>query len=169
MTTNEYGTVSADALAPSSKKVSSVERLGLRYGLYTALGLAAYFMLMALFGLSQNLWLRMFNFIIMGTGVLLTLRKLYSGAAKPDYYRGLAAGMITAVVGTISFAVFMTIYLSIDTAMMKVIKESIYHARFMNPFIISVGLCIEGILSGYIITFTAMQWYKEGRLKQLKS
>lgn len=46
---------------------------GIVYGLFAAAGLAVYFLLMRMLGLHDEYWLRVFNIVIVGTGLYMLL------------------------------------------------------------------------------------------------
>ncbi|MHC2991962.1 membrane protein, partial [Pontibacter sp. HJ8] len=51
-----------------------MEKIGLKYGIFTALSLIAYFLLMKLIGLERIIELRFLNGVIMAIGVTLAIR-----------------------------------------------------------------------------------------------
>ena len=77
------------------------------------------------------------------------------------YLEGFGIGMFTSLIGVITFAVFMLFYLTlIDPAFMDVIREKSMFGSYLNPFIASFTIVIEGLGSGLMITFTLMQYFK---------
>ena len=131
-------------------------------GILTCTFLIGYFFLMSAFKLQEVLALRAFNFFIMLGGVVWALH-LYSRSTddnKIDYFTGLKIGVRVIFTSVVPFAIFMALYLVYDGHLMYVIKENTGIGDYLNPLTIAGAICIEGIGSGMIISFMAMQYYK---------
>ncbi|MGK7389236.1 MAG: DUF4199 domain-containing protein [Candidatus Cyclobacteriaceae bacterium M2_1C_046] len=147
------------------KKDIKIERVAVKYGTITAVGFIAFFILMRLLGLAQILELRSLNFLILFAGIFLAIR--YESMKNPDfaYFTGLATGIATAGISLIIFCVFLAIYLDlIDPAFMQQIKEHEMFGHLLNPYIASVAILFEGALSGVLISFILMQYFKKSHL-----
>jgi hypothetical protein len=144
------------------KKSVSTERIGLLAGLLTSLGLVAYFMIMKAFGLAHIIELRFFNFVIMAVGICTGIVYLKNRTQEHEFYlKGLAEGMIITVVAVVSFAIFMTVYLTtVDRVLMHEISTRVPYTGTMDGMVIFVSIFMEGMASGAIITFAAMQYLK---------
>ena len=132
-------------------------------GILTCTCLIGYFFLMSAFKLQEVLALRAFNFFILLGGILWAFR-LYIKATeenKIDYFAGLKIGIRVVFTAVVPFAIFMAIYLVYDGHLMYVIKENTGIGDYLNPLTIAGAVCIEGLGSGMIITFIAMQYYKK--------
>lgn len=143
-----------------------MEKIGLKYGLITAAGLIVYFFLMKLLGLVHIVELRFLNGLIMAVGVVLAIRahKILLQGNLP-YFRGFGTGIIAAVVATVIFASFMVIYAKVGGgAFVEMLSAERYFgervASTPGVVIFSV-LMIEGIISGVMISFIAMQYFKQ--------
>ncbi|MBX0335449.1 DUF4199 domain-containing protein [Pontibacter sp. HSC-14F20] len=142
-----------------------MEKIGLKYGLFTALSLIGYFLLMKLIGLEHIIELRFLNGLIMAVGVTLAIRafkKMRQG--NIGYFEGLGAGIITSVLATVLFAVFMVVYIkAFDDRLLKVLAgEQFFGDRMaITPgIVIFMVLMLEGVISGFMVSFIAMQWFK---------
>ena len=142
-----------------------MEKIGLKYGLLTAAGLVAYFLLMKAIGLVHIVELRFLNGLIMAVGVVLAIRayKTMSGGSF-GYFKGIGTGMITAVTGTVLFGAFMVAYVKIAGGdLLEMLSTRHYFgdrvATTPGLVIFSV-LLLEGIISGFMISFIAMQYFK---------
>ena len=142
-----------------------MEKIGLKYGLLTAVGLIIYFLLMKLIGLSHIVELRFVNGIIMAIGVSLAIRghkKRVHGMI--GYFKGLGVGVITSVVATVLFAAFMLIFIkTVDQNLLDVLSADRYFGERMQVtpgIVIFSVLLLEGVISGFMISFIAMQWFK---------
>jgi hypothetical protein len=142
-----------------------MENIGLKYGLFTALALIGYFLLMKLLGLAHIIELRFLNGLIMATMVTLAIRA-YKHSRQGDigYFHGLGTGIITGALGTVIFATFMVVYIkAFDDALLQVLAGEQYFGERMaiTPgIVVFMVLMIEGIISGFMVAFIAMQWFK---------
>ena len=69
-----------------------------------------------------------------------------------DYFHAFTTGMATAAIGTLTFAVFLLVYLHIDKALMQSIAEQPL-GMYLDPYIASFMVSLEGIFSGLFVTF----------------
>jgi hypothetical protein len=147
----------------SEKSDLSVASLCNGVGLLTCACLVSYFFIMSAFKLQEVIELRGFNFVFILGGILLVLR-LYSKTVeedKIDYFVGLKIGIRVTFTAVILFAIFMALYLVYDDHLMTVIKTSTGVGDYLNPLTVAGAICIEGLSSGVIITFIAMQYFKK--------
>ena len=147
----------------SEKTELSISSLCNGAGLLTCAGLIGYFFLMTAFKLQEVLALRVFNFFILLIGIAWALH-FYRKANEEnfiDYFTGLKIGLRITLTAAISFSIFMALYLVYDNHLMYVIKESTGIGDYLNPLTIAGAVCIEGISSGFIITFIVMQYFKK--------
>lgn len=129
-------------------------RIPQSYGLRIALGLTVYFVVMNLAGLAHEVELRLLNLLILVTGVYLALKKFrQTHEDRLNYFRALATGVATAATGSLLFAMFMFLYMTIDESLMRAIIENEPMGRFMNPYIVSCIVALEGLFSGLLVTF----------------
>lgn len=144
------------------KKLISIERIGIIAGLLTALGLVAYFMVMKALNLADIIELRFFNFVIMAVGIITAIVYLKRRTQEHEFYlKGLGEGMITTVVAVVSFAIFITVYLTtLDKALMHEISTKVPYTGTLNGLTIFIAIFMEGMAGGAIITFSAMQYLK---------
>lgn len=146
----------------NSKPSNSIEKIGITTGLLIAVVLIAYFMVMKLFGLTDVLELRLFNTVFVAAGVIYGINKHQKSLSKDDelYFDGWAQGMYIVAVSTISFAFFMSIYISyFDIPLLKHIQTSKNLGEYINGFTIFIALLTEGFISGVVITFAAAQYF----------
>ena len=124
------------------------------YGTLIALALIAYFFLMYALGLIHVIELRLVNLLFLIAGVYFALRQYRrTHRGQMDYFRAFTTGMGTAAIGTLTFAVFILIYLHIDQNLMQVIAERQPLGFYLNPYIASFMVSLEGIFSGLFVTF----------------
>lgn len=131
-------------------------RPDIRYGLLITAGLIVYFMIMKFAGLVHVTELRIFNFFIMLGGLFLAYKKFHETDINRqfNYMKAITYGLSTASVGTLLFAVFVFIYVSfLDPALMDTIKEKGPLGEYLNPWVVSIIIGVEGILSGALASF----------------
>lgn len=136
--------------------------IGLRTGLVTSVALLAYFFIMKLFNLHLVLELRFFNVAILGVGVCAGIARLKREYIRGEYYlQGLAEGFFISVIATIPFALVISAYtLWVDHELLAHVAEIYSRNMYINALTIFTGLAAEGIASGTIIGFVAMQYFK---------
>jgi hypothetical protein len=140
----------------------TVESVGLKIGLLTSLALLGYFFIMKALGLSHIIELRIFNFLILGLGICYGIHKLKNELHEENFYlKGLMEGLLITVVALLPFAVFISFYLEyFDVELLKHIKSSLASGEYINGFSIFFVIGMEGMASGAIITYCAMQYFK---------
>ena len=140
-------------------KSPSLERTAELYGLFTAIGLILLFLFMKMIGLAQIVELRALNFFVMGAGIIFALRSFRKKSDHYNYLNGLALGLFVAIVGSILFAIFVFIYTSfLDPKFMDYIEATQPFGRYLNPYMVSVAIIIEGIGSGLILAFIVINY-----------
>lgn len=142
-------------------KKDSIEYNGLRGGAFIFIGLVAYFLIMNALDLEHNLELRAFNIIIMGAGVFLSIKAINGKNDDFDYFKGIGTGMLAAFSSSLAFAIFVFIYLMSNPEFLAEIKEVEPFGNYLNAFIISFIIVMEGSGSGFFLSYASMQWYKK--------
>lgn len=134
----------------------------IKYGVLVFLGLAIYFLLMESIGLVHNLNLRLFNAVIMFSGIFFLLRNFKKQQYdRPfSYLNGLGAGLLVTIIGTAAFALFMAIYLSVNPDFMTAIRENEPQGIYLNIPAMVMLILIEGIASGILFSYMSMQYLK---------
>lgn len=135
---------------------------GISYGIFTALALIAYFLLMKLFGLETQFWLRVFNVFIVGGAIYMLLnRRIRRDHDAVGYFGGLGLGIRMTVTAVVLFVIFLAIYVNfLDPHFLEVLQESKMWGTDVSLDLAMVGILVEGIVSGMVITFILMQFFK---------
>lgn len=129
-------------------------RIPQSYGIRVGIGLTAYFLVMHLLGYSENVELRLLNLLILVSGVYLALRKFkQTHEDHLNYFRALITGVATGAIGSLIFAVFLFAYMKLDPALMQHIAEKEPMGRYLNPYIASFIVALEGLFSSLLVTF----------------
>lgn len=135
-------------------------RIPENYGLRIAGGLTVYFLIMKFANLLHFVELRLLNLVILVAGIYFALKKFKETHEDHlNYFRGLVTGVATGAIGSLGFAVFFWVYVSfIDTELMQFIIENEPMGRFLNPYISSFIVLLEGVFSGLLVTFVLLNW-----------
>lgn len=132
----------------------------INYGLKVAGGLIVYFLIMKFAGLLDVVELRLLNLFILVAGIYMALRT-FKNTHKDhlNYFRALVTGVATAAIGSLVFAAFLFVYVTfIDKAFMQYIIDNEPMGRFLNPYMASFIVALEGVFSGLLVTFVLINY-----------
>jgi len=150
-------------------EIKKMKATTVKAGIFTALGLILYFSIMRLFNLHLVLGLHYFNAVILFFGLRYVLKHLKNIKGEIKYLEGLKSGLLVTIIALVIFNGFMIIYETlIDPAFLTYLQERI---TFGGGTISKTGtvvniagiISIEGMASGFIMTFALMQYYKNDR------
>lgn len=131
-------------------------------GLVVSMSLIVFFLFMKACGLYEILAFRYFNFIFLLFGIVVTFHD-YRKALKDegvDYLTGIKMGLRITLTAVIPFAIFVWSYLTLDSNFMGYIKQFSEFGSYLTPVTAAGAIAIEGVVSGGITTFIAMQYFK---------
>jgi hypothetical protein len=135
------------------------------YGTLIALGLTLYFLIMFAVGLVYIVELRMFNPFILIVGVYYALKQYArTHQGRLNYFRGLIIGVATSTIGVSIFAAFLLILLELNKDLFRTIVIHEPMGQYLNPFIASAVIAIEGVFSGFFVTFVLLNWMNTDRV-----
>lgn len=124
------------------------------YGTLIFIGLITYFFLMYLFDLVHVIELRLVNLVFLLAGVYFAMKQYQrTHRGRMDYFHAFTTGMATAAIGTLTFAAFLLVYLHLDQNLMQQIAEGQPLGFYLDPYIASFMVSLEGIFSGLFVTF----------------
>lgn len=135
-------------------KIWSSKRIPLVYGSLIAAALILYFFVIYLAGWVHIVELRLFNILILLAGVyfaLIQYRRTHQG--QIEYFNSFTTGMATSSIAAASFSLFLFLYLLIDKNLMQSIAEKEPLGLYLDPYIASFIVLLEGIFSGLFVTF----------------
>ena len=135
-------------------------QLHVNYGLKIAGGLIVYFLIMKFAGLLNVVELRLLNVIILVGGIYMALKKFqHTHGEHINYFRALVTGVATGAIASLVFAAFLFIYVTfIDVSFMQYIIDNEPMGRFLNPYIVSFIVALEGVFSGLLVTFVLINY-----------
>ncbi|HEY9046225.1 MAG TPA: hypothetical protein VIN08_10030 [Ohtaekwangia sp.] len=137
------------------------------YGTIIALGLIVYFFAMYALGLLQVIELRLLNLLIMLGGVYYAMKQFSrTHHGHMNYFRGLAIGVSTSAIGSSTFALFLFFFLRFDKGLMQYIIEHEPMGPYLNAYIASFMVLLEGIFSGLFITFVLLNWVHSDQVNE---
>lgn len=143
------------------------DRIPQSYGVRIALGLVVYFLVMYSIGLAHQVELRLFNLLILVAGVYFALKKFKeTHDDRLNYFRALVTGISTAATGAILFAGFLFMFMTLDDSLMSSIRDNEPMGRFMNPYIASFIVALEGFFSGFLVTFILINFVTTDEVNQ---
>lgn len=135
------------------------KRIPENYGIKIAAGLILYFLVMKFIGLGHHVELRLLNLFILVAGIYYGLRKFKNTHEDHlNYFRGLVTGVAIGAVGSILFAFFLFVWMKLDPSMMQTIVDNEPMGRYLNPYIASFIVALEGVFSGLLVTFVLINW-----------
>jgi hypothetical protein len=131
-------------------------------GLLGCVGLIGYFLIMRAFGLHEVLILRGFNLLILLACIIFTLRIHTKSHGKVDYFKGIRMGLHVTLVAVIPFVLFIFFYLRYDDGFWEIVQRKIGMGEYhITPSMVAWVLGVEGIASGAIMSFVAVQYFKK--------
>ena len=139
--------------------LNNPNRIPESYGIRIAAGLILFFLVMKFSGLSHHPELRLLNLFILTGGVYFALKKFKkTHEERLNYFRALVTGVGTAAIGSLLFAAFLFTYMQLDPGFMQAIKDTEQMGRFLNPYIASFIVALEGVFSGLLVTYILINY-----------
>ncbi len=145
------------------KSQSRFSTISISVGLVTSLVLIIYFVLIRTFALENVMYLRLVNAFILLAGILVGERLCSSRIAhKIDYLKGIRVGTQVTVAATIPYSIFMWTYLKMDTELATFIQTTTNFGKYLTPLPACAAgiITIEGFVSGLVLTYVIMPYFK---------
>lgn len=137
--------------------------VALKYGLYITISLIAFFLLLRLFNLHENPWLRLLNGVFMCSGIYFAIKK-YKTKSGDDfsYINGAKTGLVTGFIATVIFTLFMAIYMfHLDVEFTEKLLADWFADYEVGTNILLFTIFIEGLASTVILSLGFMQLFKK--------
>ena len=142
-------------------------RIPENYGLRIAAGLIVFFVGMRLIDFHHHVELRLFNLVILMTGIYFGLKKFKESHGNHiNYFRALITGVGIGAVGSVVFGLFMFIYMKLDDGLMQSIIANEPMGRYLNPYMASFIVALEGVFSGMLVTFLLCNYITSDEVEQ---
>jgi len=136
--------------------------ISIKYGLYTTISLIAYFLILKLFNLHENPWLRLANGVFMCLGIYFSI-KICKVAAGDNfsYINGAKTGLITGFIATVIFTLFMAIYMfHLDVAFTEKLLGDWFADYEIGANLLLFSVFMEGLASTLVLSLAFMQLFK---------
>lgn len=133
-----------------------------KYGIFIALGLIAYFVILSFFGMHTNAAYSIFNLIILGTGLYFAITSYKKKRGnKFKFQKGFAVGLTTGFVATVIFTIFFLVYATeLDPEFMDELFPMYAEDWFSNIGMVIAGVGLMGFVSTLVVTYAFVQLYK---------
>ena len=145
----------------------TLERVAIRYGLYTAAGFIGFLLCSVHFHAVRVLALEVPNYLILLAGLLGAMRYYQRHTSHPLLYlKGIALGTLTTLVSLVPYTLFLTGYLSwIDPALLP---ASFHYPASEEPNAFEMALAnfIEGMALGWLLSYILIQLVRIGHADQ---
>lgn len=137
--------------------------VSIKYGLFITASLIAFFLILKLFNLHQNPWLRLLNGVAMAAGIYYAIKYYKLTDEKSfTYVDGFKTGLITGFIATGLFTLFMAVYLfHIDQEFAHNLLKEWFQNYSEGTGILVFVVFIEGLASTAVITLACMQIFKK--------
>lgn len=135
--------------------------------LFTFIGLVIYFMIMKFAGFVHVSELRFLNVLIAAAGGVGAIKYYNNQSPKHiKYLTGLSICFSTIVISSVLFAAFIFCYLQFaDPELLNTIRiDAPVMGINITPLTAAMSVVAEGLVSGLLISFIAMQYYKDDTL-----
>lgn len=145
--------------------MESPRRIAEIYGTLIAIALTVYFFVMYAVGLAHVLSLRLLNLAILLAGVYYALkqyRRTHNG--ELNYFRALTIGVSASTIGVTTFAFILFIFLRLNGSFMQHIADNEPMGQYLNPYIAAAAILIEGVTSGFFVTYVMLNWISTTRV-----
>lgn len=145
------------------KPETIIDKPYIKYGVLSTLAFALCFLLMKPINYLELQELPVLYTLFLAVGIVLALTE-YCGInseEKIEYFTGLKLGFYTSLVASGLLSLLIMGYLSVDISFMNQINETAPFYLSLNPITVSGAMLFEGLSSGAIITFIAMQYFKK--------
>lgn len=133
-----------------------------RYGIWIAVILIAYFLVLKLVGLHQYPTLSAVNGLIYGFGIYMAMKKYRDRKSKFKYEKGFEVGLLSGGIATLIFTFFMAVYMyQIDTEFSASIMERWNVEYDMGTLMLLLTILIMGFATTVVLTLSFMQLLKK--------
>lgn len=132
------------------------------YGLFIAIGLIAYFLLLSLFDLHKNPFYSFFNVVIVGIGMFACIKKYKEEkGSKFKYQKGFGALFSSGVIATIIFTAFFAFYATeLNPDFLEELLTMWESDWYINIGMVIMTVALMGFATSIVLALTYMQYFK---------
>ncbi len=133
--------------------------ISIRIGLWMFAGFTAFFLLMYVLGFGHRPEIRVFNIFIQLFCLYRAIKAYYAlhPEAIGDYFLGVVQGLRVSVIGVGGFALFMSIFLTMNPELMNTIRQNSSVGEYLHPFTAILFILVEGIAVGAVGSYILMR------------
>lgn len=134
-----------------------------KYGIYIAATLIGYFLFIDLLGYAEVVYLSFFNAILTGGCIFLAIRDVYRHQKDTfKYMDGFTAGLLSGLLGTTIFTIFIAIYLfEVRPELATALREQIVVAGSGIKFAVILFIFLSGVATTVVSTLIILPIYKQ--------
>lgn len=125
--------------------------------------IGAFFLLMQVFGLHRNIYLRLVNFIFVIYGINRTIQGNFR-ESRNGYFTNIASAILTGLVSLVLSVIAFMLYAEQqggEKYLQEFADTYIFGGSNPSPYQFGVGLFIEGLAASVIVSFALMQYWKD--------
>jgi hypothetical protein len=140
---------------------ATAENNGVRYGIYTGIGLIIYMVIAAVTGFLGNIEASALNGAFIVLGVVLSIRHLrLTKGARMGYLEGYGTGIVTALIASVMLGIAFWILGGISHQTISQIRTRDLFGADLGVLISGLGIILMGAMTGVITALIAMQYYR---------
>ena len=143
----------------------SVEKTGFRYGVYGAIAMMIYFIILKLIGLDKNDTVRFLAMIFIVIAAVMGIYYFSKHKVKGMFYlNGLGIGFLVGLVGSVLYGVFLFIYsYFIDQSFTADLRLLDFFGSNLSPLMIFGANSLLGIMIGTFTGYITMMYFDRSR------
>ncbi|RDC63580.1 DUF4199 domain-containing protein [Adhaeribacter pallidiroseus] len=143
----------------------SVEKTGFRYGVYAAIAMMIYFLILKLFGLDKNDTVRFLAMIFIVVAATMGIYYFSKHKTKGMFYlNGLGIGFLVGLVGSVLYGIFLFLYsYFIDQNFMADLRLMDFFGSNLSPLMIFGANSLLGIMVGTFTGYITMMYFDRSR------
>jgi hypothetical protein len=143
----------------------SLEKTGLRYGIYGGIAMIVYFLILKLIGLDGNDTLRFLNHILIAVAVCMAIFYYTRHQEKGmRYLRGLGIGFIVGLVSAVTYGIFMFLYsYFIDQDFTADLRIQDFYGSNLSPLMLFGVTMLMGMIVGAFVGYITMMYFDRSK------
>lgn len=134
-----------------------------KYGIFIAIGLIAYFLILSLFGVHINPFYSLFNPVVVGIGMFLAISaSKEANGGKFKYQDGFKTGLITGFLATIFFTIFFAFYATeLESNFLEKLLSMWESDWYINIGMVIFTVALMGFATTVVLSLAFMQKFKD--------
>lgn len=141
--------------------MTSMERIGFRYGLFTGAAFIGFFLLMKVLGLHERTEVAYVNGAFLVAGIFLALRYYqHVMHGRNNYLPGIGIGFLVSAVASVVLGLFFVLYSSIDREFAAHVQTANLYGMNLSVLMIFLVIVLQGTVGGTIVGYILMQFFK---------